>query len=134
MPPDRRQQKTSGDVADSAQQRAVRGGLLAALQSGDQEAISKAKMAAVAYGILKPVDPPIYDIKTDAMGNNTLFNKGTGAAQTLDRQTNTWKPIGVAGQTKKFASRAEAEEAQRDGVIKEGDIVEVGGRRMTVTP
>lgn len=128
------QQKTSGDVADSAQQRAVRGGLLAALQSGDQEVISNAKMAAVAYGILKPGDPPSYDIKTDAMGNNTLYNKGTGAAQTLDRQTNTWKPIGVAEQTKKFASRADAEEAQRAGVIKEGDIVEVGGRRMTVTP
>jgi len=128
------QQKTSGDVADSAQQRAVRGGLLAALQSGDQEAISNAKMAAVAYGILKPGDPPSYNITTDPMGNQTRLNKSTGAAETLDRQTNTWKPIGVAEQMQVFASRAEAEAAQRAGKIKPGQNVMVDGRLMIVTP
>lgn len=127
--------KGAGEIADANLARIAREGLVSAYDSGDKAAIDKATRTAIARGVLNPKDNrDDYHITTDPMGNQTRLNKSTGAAETLDRQTNTWKPIGVAGQTPEFASRAEAEAAQRAGKIKPGQNVMVNGRLMTVTP
>lgn len=128
-------EKGRGEVADSAAARIAREGLGAAYDSGDQEAVNKATLKAIAAGVLSPPrNNSPYEIKTDPLGNQTRLNSSTGMSETLDRATNTWKPIGSAAEVPEFASESDARSAQKAGKIKVGQKVMIGGRVYTVTP
>jgi hypothetical protein len=127
------QEKGRGEVADSAAARIARQGLGAAYDSGDQDTINRATLKAIAAGVLsqpKPSSP--YEIKTDPLGNQTRLNSSTGMSETLDRATNTWRPIGSAEQIPEFASESDARSAQKAGKIKVGQKVMIGGRVYAV--
>lgn len=127
-------EKGRGEVADSAAARIAREGLGAAYDSGDQEAVNKATLKAIAAGVLSPPrNNSPYEIKTDPLGNQTRLNSSTGMSETLDRATNTWKPIGSAAEVPEFASESDVRSAQKAGKLKVGQKVMVGGRMATVT-
>lgn len=129
------QEKTRGEVANSTAARIAREGLVSAYDVGDQAAINKAKLKAIAAGALKePVRHDDYHLSSDPLGNQTRLNKVTGAMETLDRATNTLKPVVTASQVPEFASESDLRIAQKAGKVKVGQVVSVGGRSGTVTP
>jgi hypothetical protein len=128
------QEKGRGEVADSAAARIARQGLGAAYDSGDQDIINRATLKAIAAGVLsQPKASSPYEIKTDPLGNQTRLNSSTGMSETLDRATNTWRPIGSAAEVPEFASESDVRSAQKAGKLKVGQKVMVGGRMAIVT-
>ena len=129
------QEKARGEVADSTAARIAREGLASAYDAGDHAAINNATLKAIAAGVIKaPERHDDYHLSADPLGNQTRLNKVTGAMETLDRATNTLKPVGTASQFPEFASEADARSAQNDGKIKVGQRVMIGGRLFDVKP
>lgn len=119
-------------VDESKAQRAARKGLIDALESGDQEAISKAKQKAIASGIkLDSSDAKIAHIPVKDRRGNTegVMVFSNGQPQQFVTPADVRK---AGGDPIPFNSAADAERAQKEGKIKSGDKILVGGRLAVV--
>lgn len=123
-------QKAQGEIADASATRNARSELAAAADSGDQESYERAKRKAMAFGIVKPTANE-FQVQTDPMGQAYRLNKNTGATDSYDRKTNTWKSVGAGLDAPRFASEAEAEAAIKAGKVKAGQKIMIGDRSLS---
>ncbi len=122
-------------ASDSTAQRAARKGLIEAIASGDDKAVEKAKQVAVAAGVKLEKPQMEYTTVIDAEGNRAIItDKDRGSARVIDLQSGATKNLSAPGQPANvaFANEAEAQRALKDGKIKAGDTVMIGGRPARV--
>lgn len=128
-------QELEARVGDSAVQRAARKGLIEAIASGDDKAVEKAKQVAIAAGVKLDKPQMEYTTVIDQMGNRAIItDKDRGSARVIDLQSGATKNLSAPGQPANvaFANVAEAKRALKDGKIKAGDTVMIGGRPARV--
>lgn len=128
-------QELEARASDSMAQRAARKGLIEAIASGDEKAVEKAKRVAVAAGVKLEKPQMEYTTVIDQMGNRAIItDKDRGSARVIDLQSGATKELSPPGQPANvaFANEAEAKRALKDGKIKAGDTVMIGGRPARV--
>ena len=122
-------------AGDSKAQRVARQGLMDAISSGDDKAVEKAKQVAIAAGVKLEKPQMEYTTVIDQMGNRAIItDKDKGSARVIDLQSGATKNLSAPGQPANvsFANEAEAQRALKDGKIKAGDTVMIGGRAARV--
>ena len=130
------QEKARGEVADSTAARIAREGLASAYDVGDQAAINKAKLKAIAAGALKP-EQDEYVTATNQLGGVVTTSKRTGAGRMFDvsGKETVLPAIGAAAQPSappQFATEAAAKSAIDANRYPKGTVLVVNGRQVRV--